>query len=233
MATWNTLTRPVYGGPAQQPDFFNRSKTNSVRQLSLAKVPGADPMIRSSFDQAARLQASMGRDVANYRGAFNATLPQASGYLDQDLGDLSRYFSPGGYESDLAGIRDRRSSALTGLNDQILAGLRRTLSSRAVGGGTTGLGSYLSRIAAGEAGKLRTQEAYDSAGQERADLATLMAGRNNAYGRRTGLIDSSLARLLMPAQQEQAAAGNYNANLGSALQLALQNLISAYATPGS
>ena len=39
MATWNTLTRPVYGGPAQQPDFFNRSKTNSVRQLSLAKVP--------------------------------------------------------------------------------------------------------------------------------------------------------------------------------------------------
>ncbi|WP_230687858.1 hypothetical protein, partial [Streptococcus pneumoniae] len=64
-------------------------------------------------------------------------------------------------------------------------------------------------------------------------LATLMAGRNNAYCRRTGLIDSSLARLLKPAQQEQAAAGNYNAYLGSALQLALQNIISAYATPGS
>lgn len=230
---WNTLTRPVYGGPAQQPDFFNRSKTNSVRQLSLAKVPGADPMIESSFNTAAGLRASQGRDVGRYRSAFESSLPQVSGYLDQDLGDISRYFSPNGYSADLAGIRDRRSSALTGLNDQILAGLRRTLSSRAVGGGNTGLGSYLSRIAAGEAGKLRTQEAYDSAGQERADLATLMAGRNNAYGRRSGLIDSTLARLLMPAQQEQTVASNYNTNLGSALQLALQNLVSAYATPGA
>lgn len=233
MATWNTLTRPVYGGPAQQPDFFGRSKTNSVRQLSLAKVPGADPMIRSSFDQVARLQASMGRDVGNYRNAVGASLPQTGAFLDQDLGDLSRYFSPGGYEADLAGIRTRRASSLADLNDQILGGMRRTLSSRAVGAGNTGLGSYLSRLAGSEAGRLRTQEAYDSAGQERADLGTLMAGRNAAYGRRSGLVDSALARLLLPMQQEQAAAGNYNSNLGSALELALRNLVSAYATPGS
>lgn len=232
MATWNPLTQPVYGSPQGPPDFFGRSKTNTVRQLSLPKVPGADPMIRGSFDQAERLQQSMGRDVGNYRRAFNATAPATSGFLNQELGDISRYFSPSGYEADLAGIRDRRSSALAGLNDQILGEMRRSLSSRAVGTGNTGLGSYLSRLAASEAGRLRTQEAYDSSQQERQDLAALMGGRGSAYGRRTGLIDSNLARYLMPAQQEQNMAGNYNTNLGSALQLALQNLVSAYATPG-
>jgi len=228
MATWNSLAQPVYRSAQPAPDFFGRTPNTGVRQLSLAKVPGADPAIRSSFDEASRLRASAGRDVANYRNAFAGSLPQTSGYLNQELGDLSRLFSPGGYEADLAGIRDRRATALGNLDDQILGGFRRTLSSRAVGSGNTGMGSYLSRLAMAEAGKLRTQEAYDAAGQERADLASLMAGRSAGYGRRTGMIDSNLARLLMPQQQEQAALGNYNSNLGSALQLALQNLISAY-----
>ena len=231
MATWNSLAQPVYGGPRPAPDFFGRTANTGVRQLSLAKVPGADPAIRTSFDDASRLRSVLGNDTARYRNAVSGTMPRTMSYADQDIGDIDRYFNPGGYAADLAGIRDRRAGALTNLNDQILGGLKRTLSSRAVGAGNTGMGSYLSRLAMSEAGKLRTQEAYDAAGQERADLATLMAGRNAGYGRRAGILDSSLARLLMPAQQEQNMLGNYNSNLGSALQLALQNLISAYGLP--
>ncbi len=231
MATWNSLAQPVYRSAQPAPDFFNRTQNSGVRQLSLAKVPGADPAILSSFNDASRLRGSMASDLSRYRGALSGTQPQASAYLGQELGDLSRLFSPDGYEADLAGIRGRRASALSNLDDQILGGFRRTLSSRAVGSGNTGLGSYLSRLAMSEAGKLRTQEAYDAAGQERADLASLMAGRNVGYGRRTGLLDANLARLLMPMQQEQAALGSYNTNLGSALQLALQNLVSAYGLP--
>lgn len=231
MATWNPLARPVYARPAQeQPDFFGRTRTNAVRQLSLPKVPGADPMIRSSFSDAENLRRVLGRDLAGYRNAFAGTQPMASRFASEDVGEIGRYFAPGGYESELAGIRDRRSDALGGLNDRILGDLRRTMDSRAVATGNTGLGSYLSRMAASEAGRLRTQEAYDRAQQERSDLAALMAGRSAGIGRRQGVLDQSLARLLMPSQAEQAGVGAYNTNLANALQLALNNLVSAYAT---
>lgn len=119
MATWNSLAQPVYGGPRPAPDFFGRTQGTGVRQLSLAKVPGADPAIRSSFDDAARLRSVLGGDTARYRNAVSGTMPMTSSFASQDIGDIDRYFNPSGYVADLAGIRDRRAGALSNLNAAI------------------------------------------------------------------------------------------------------------------
>jgi len=231
MATWNSLAQPVSGPPREQPDFFGRTKTGAVRQLSLPKVPGADPAILGSFQDYARNRGMARSDLTGFRRAFGSTQPMVQQFANQDIGEIGRYFSPGGYEADLAGIRDRRAGALSALDDQILRSMKRTLDSRAIGTGTPGMSSYLARLAASEAGRLRTAEVYDAAGQERADLAALMTARSGSAGRRQTILDSALARLLVPGQQEQASLGASNTNLSNALQMALANLVSAYATP--
>lgn len=231
MATWNSLARPGPVSFQEQPDFFGRSKTGAVRQLSLPKVPGADPAILGSFVDSAANRGRARADLSGFRRAYGSTQHMVQDFANQDIGEIERYFSPGGYESDLAGIRARRASALSALDDQILRSMRRTLDSRAIGSGTPGMSSYLARIAASEAGRLRTNEAYDAAGQERSDLAALMAARGGSAGRRQSILDSALARLLVPGQQEATSLGATNTNLSNVLQMALANLVSAYATP--
>ena len=223
--SWNPLGAPAPAA-APLPDFFGRSKTSRVQQLSLPKIPGADPMIRSSFDAAGRAYDAARADLGAYRRALAASMPMTSANLGAELADIGRYYDPRGYSADFAGIRSRRAGALAEIDDSIMRDLRRSLSSRAIGGG--GTGSYLARLAAAESGKLRSREAYDAAAQERADLAALMAGRTSGYGRRASLIDADLARILNPMERENAALGAYNSNLGKAVELALANLISAY-----
>ena len=68
----------------------------------------------------------------------------------------------------------------------------------------------------------------DDATQARADLAALMSARTGSIGRRQSVTDALLSRLLAPADKEMGAQSGLNAQLQSALNAALANLVSAY-----
>lgn len=154
---------------------------------------------------------------------------QVGQYAAGDIAELDRIFGPTGYESDLGNIRRTRQAAMANLNDTLLGDLKRALSLNSRGGTAgTGLGSYLSRQAASEAGKIRAQAAVDDATQARADLAALMSARTGSIGRRQSVTDALLSRLLAPADKEMGAQSGLNAQLQAALNAALANLVSAY-----
>lgn len=231
----NTAPMPRSTAPAlsQPQQFFGRTPdaTEVLRPINLPRVPGADPAIYQQFVDAEAMRQRLFGDVNAYRNALNQSLPRTAGFTAQEQQDISNIFSPGGYESQFAGIRDRRAASLSDLNNVILNDMRRQLGIDAVGrGGVSGagLGSYLSTQAASEAGRLRAAEAYDRAAQERADLAALMAGRAASIGRRSALEDTNLARLMNPAAMEGQAASLYNTAFANALQNALANIIAAY-----
>jgi hypothetical protein len=183
-------------------------------------------MLKSSFDLAEAQRKAREADMAKFRTAMGE-VPGES-WLSQETADISNVFSPGGYESMLAGIRGRRAQGMAGLSDTILGDLRRTLNLSAVGRGTSGLGSYLTRTASNAASRLRSQEIADAATQERSDLGALMAARAASQGRRQTLTDSWISRLLQPAQAESASLTQYQSALANALQQALANSEIAY-----
>ena len=213
-------------------DFFGRTPQAAelLKPISLPKVPGADPFIFNAFQDYAGLRDRIQGDLSKYRAGMEGTQPDVTRYANQDIGELSRIFDATGYESDLAGIRRTRTAAMDKLNDTILGDLRRALSLGSRGGTAgTGLGSYLTRQAAAEAGKIRASAAVDDATQQRSDLATLLAARSGSIGKRQSVVDSLVARLLAPTDKDLGAQSGLSTQLQQVLSSALANLVSAYA----
>jgi len=226
-------TKPKKAGTVDTtiPDYFGRTPqaTDVLRPINLPKIPGADPFIWQQFQDAAALRDRLSGDVADFRNLIGTTQPAVADFSRQEISDVDRLFNPTGYEAELAGIRGRRAKAMAGLDDTILADLRRALNLQARGGTAgTGLGSYLSRQAAAEAARIRAAEPYDAAAQERADLAALMAARQGAIGKRQAITDSLLARLLSPTEKDIASQSASASALQQAINSALANLVQAW-----
>lgn len=228
LGTQKTAPKNPY---ATTQDFFGRTPqaADVLKPISLPKVPGADPYIQQMFGDLGGLRNNMRADVAQYRQNVLDTQPQVAGYAQQDIAQIDRLLNPGGYEADMGNIRRQRQQALAGLNDQLMADLTRALNLNARGGASgTGLGSYLSRQAASEAGKIRANAAYDDANQARADLQTLMQARAGTVGKRQAITDALIGRLLNPTDKDLAAQSGYSTALQQALQAALANLTQAF-----
>src|SRR4030095_11284269 len=217
------------------PNFFGRTPeaADVLLPINFAKVPGADPFIQSQFGGAAALQNALAQDTARYRAGIEATQPRVGEFATQELGDLGNLFSPGGYEARLANIPANRARAMANLTNTLFGDIRRQSGlDTAMGGGVSGagLGSYLLSRAGSTAGKLRTQEAYDAAAQERADVMDLLGARTAAQGKRQLLTDAVLARLFQPADKEIAAQAAHHTALQAAMNNALANAIQAFGT---
>lgn len=227
----STTASAAVSGSQVVNDFFGRTPDAAelLKPISLPKVPGADPLIKDSFDFLTPLKTRVQGDLEAYRNAIGLSQPDVAKATAQEIADMERVFSPGGYQADLAGIRQQRMKAMEGLNDVLLGDLRRALSLNSRGGTAgTGLGSYLARVAAGQAGKIRSEAAVDDANQARGDLAALMAARASTAGRRQSATDALVARLLNPAEKDLAAESGYSSALQRALQTALMNLTQAW-----
>ena len=234
MATWlNPVKKTTAATTAatQTQDFFGRTPNavQYINPISLAKVPGADPLIMQAFSDYGTLRGNTQGDLSKFRSGVEGSQDQVGQYAAGDIAELDRIFGATGYESDLGNIRRTRQAAMANLDDTLLGDLKRALSLNSRGGTAgTGLGSYLTRQAASEAGKIRAQSAVDDATQARADLAALMSARTGSIGRRQSVTDSLLFWLLAPANKEMGAQSGLNAQLQSALNAALANLVSAY-----
>lgn len=233
MATW--LTTPTKRTGTTTPngvqDFFGRTPgaAQFINPISLPKVPGADPLILQAFNDYGGLRTRTLGDLSKYRSGVEGSQGTVAGYAAGDIAELDRIFGPTGYEADLGNIRRTRQAAMNGLNDTLLGDLRRALSINSRGGTAgTGLGSYLTRQAASEAGKIRANAAVDDATQARADLAALMAARTGSIGKRQSVTDALLSRLLAPTDKEMGAQSGLQSQLQAALNSALANLVSAY-----
>lgn len=223
-----TIPKPVAKAPNPVDDYFGRTPAagDTLKPVSLPKIPGLDPMLASQATLAESQRKSREADLARFRAALGGVPAEA--WASEETADIGRVFSPGGYESDLAGIRSRRAQGMAGLSDAVLGDLRRTLNLSAVGRGPSGLGSYLTRTASNAAARLRAQELADQSTQERSDLGALMAARAAMQGRRQTLTDATLSRLLQPAQAESTSLSQYQSALAQALQQALANSEIAY-----
>lgn len=213
-------------------DFFGRTPgaIEAFNPVSLPKVPGADAYIKGAFDDLTKLRTSMQSDLGKYRSAWEGAQPVQEGYAKSDIAELDKILNPLGYEAQLGQIRRDRQAAMAGLNDAILGDLKRVLGLNARGGTAgTGLGSYLTRQAASQAGRIRADAAVDDAAQARADLAGLMTARAGTAGKRQTITDALLSRLLAPAEKDMAAQSGYSAALQQALNAALANLTQGFA----
>jgi hypothetical protein len=219
---------PVKKPSAIPTDFFGRTPNayEALAPVSLPRIPGLDPSIQGQAKQAQQTYQSGKADVDRYRALLGDIKPPA-----QETDFLSGLFSPGGVEASLGGIRSRKNAALSGLHSQLLGDLQRAMGLGQVGRGAQGLGSYLTRLAGTEAGRLRTQEATAAADQERSDLAALLNLRMAGLGRADALQQNRLAQTLLPMQAEQSLQSNYASMLSAALQNALANSIFAYSLP--
>lgn len=194
--------------------------------IRLAKIPGADPDILSQFADAQKLHSTIASTLGPYFDALKKSQPAVDNLTDGDLGQLKFINDPMGYQAALQQVRDRRAAAVKGATSNILGDLRRSLSmGRIGGGGGAGLSSYMARIAASEAGKLRVNEAVDASAQERGDLASLLAARQSTIGKGQTFIDSALSRMLTPIDATAKAGGLYGNAIQQAIQAALLNSI--------
>lgn len=232
---WQVWTPPKVAPETTTPqqDFFGRTPQAAevLNPVSLPKVPGADTGLFEAFQRVNALGKAQTGDLGAYRTGVAATQPQVKDWTTQEQADISNLFSPNGYEALFGGIRNARATAFSRLSDSILGDTRRALNLGAAGRGGvsgTGLGSYLLRGAQSQAGRLRANEAVDSATQQRADLAALLAARTAAQGRRAAMTDTNLSRTLTPAQAESTALGQWLGVSGTALQQALANLTQAF-----
>lgn len=221
--SWTTLpAAKASTQPGDIPDYFGTATSAPEKVIRLAKVPGADPDILQQFADAQNLHATIASSLGPYFDALRKSQPSVDSLTAGDLAQLNFINDPMGYQAAMANLRARRKTAVTDATTNLLGDLRRSLSmGRIGGGGGAGLSSYLSRIAAGEAGKLRVNEALDAAGQERSDLGALIAARQGTIGKGQTLIDSALSRLLTPIDATAKAGGLY----GNAIQQALQTAI--------
>jgi len=231
--SWSSidLLNPKKTGVGEVPNFFGRTPEarSTITEANFPKVPGADSYLEQAFRNLDPLGANLKADTGLFRSEVGRTQPELGGYLGQEVADISRLFTPGGYEQQFADIRGRRAKAFSGLSDAILGDLRKVLNLNARGGaGGTGLSSYLMSTAANQAARTRADEAVDASTAERADLATLMAGRGAAAGKRQTLTDALLQRLMMPAEKEAAASNVWTQQLQQALNAAIANLVQSW-----
>jgi len=189
--------------------------------IRLPKVPGADPAIYQQYLDAQGLRSTLNQTTGTYFDALSKTQPVADAAHASDMSQLDALFNPSGYQAGLSDIRARRASALSNLSTILQGDMRRNLSMGRIGGGGAGLSSYLASMAGSEAGKVRANEAYDAAGQQRTDLAALLSARQGAVGQRTSNLDAFLARFLTPG----TTAASANSTASSALQQAVQQAL--------
>lgn len=202
----------------------------SINPISLPRVPGANPIIEGQFQDAESLRQQLAADSARYREAISGATPALERQNEQQLEFLASVFG-GDYARQLAAVRAKRAAAMGNLNNQILAETRQALNLNALGGqgvSGSGLGSYLTGVAAREAGRLRTAEAYDAAEAERADLNADFIARMQTVGRPQQLTDAMAARVVQPAQFDISANAALQAAYERALQQALANQTFAF-----
>lgn len=242
MASWTPIWNPTkttaatkkssFAVDAGSADFFGRTPQaiEAINPISLPKIPGADPYIKGLFDDLTKLKSGVDADLTKYRDSWSGSQPMAENYAKGDIAELDRILNSTGYEADLGQVRREKQTTLAGLNDAILGDLRRTLNLSARGGTAgTGLGSYLTRQAGSQAGRIRADAATSDADQARSDLLTLMQARGTTAGKRSTIMDALLSRLLSPTEKSLAANSGYAAQLQQALNSALANLTSGYA----
>lgn len=212
------------------PDFFGRTPeaADVLNPVSLPKVPGADPQIKGLFEQAQAAYQRSQEDLNRYRSMFGTLQPKLNQFNAQESGAIGSWYDPNGVQSQMAGIRSRQQAAQGNLSQQLLLDLHRALGLGSVGRGPQGLGSYLTRMVAAEAGKIRNAEAVNAAGAERSDLAALLALQAQGLGRRQAAELGTLQGQLAPITAESAVQSNYSALLQQALNAALANLTQSY-----
>ena len=212
------------------PDFFGGvpAATETLNPVSLPKIPGAQGYIQELFPQATETRTRVQGDIQKYREMFGLGQPARTKALDQNTEFLNSVYSPSGVQAQLGSIRNRQAAAGQNLAQQMLGDLYRAMGLGSVGRGAQGLGSYLGRLAASEAGKIRTQEAAAAADRERADIGALLQMQMQGLGRVQALQDANLAGYLLPMQAEQTAQTGYANLLQQALQQALANQAFAY-----
>jgi hypothetical protein len=235
MATsWSTLPAPKAPKKSlgEIPDYFGTGGPAGSAVARLARIPGADPAIYQQFMDAEALRENIGQSTGNYFSQLAAKQPRYDAATESDLSEIDAIMNPSGYQQAFQGVRDRRRAALSNLDRVLLGDMRRGLSQGQIGsGGGGGMNSYLARIAAGEAAKIRAQAEADHSTAERTDLSALMAARQGVSGKRGSIIDTLLSRLLQPVDIEAKANSIYSDTLGRALQQALLNSISGVANP--
>lgn len=214
------------------PDYFGTGGPEGTKVARAARIPGADPGIYQGFVDAEQLRKTIGSSTSDYFAALSASKPASDQFAESDINELDALFNPMGYQEEFAGIRGRRSNALKNLDQYLFSDMRRALSQGRIGsGGAGGLSSYLARIAASEAGKIRANEAADSATNERTDLASLLAARQGSVGKRTGILDANLARILSSIDVASKGTGAASDAMTRAIQQALLNSIIGVASP--
>lgn len=235
-ATWSVPGAPaaptLASGAVPSPNFFGRTPEAAavINPINLPRIPGADPLIQGQFGDSETLRKLLSADANTYREAISGLTPAVMEQTEQQLSALNQLYN-GQFSNQLAAIRARRAQALSGLQDQLFADLRRGLSLGVTGGqgvAGAGLSSYLTNVAARESGRLRAAEAYDAAEAERTDAGAVLAAQMAALGRPQQLTDATAARLLLPAQFDVTANAAVQSAVERALQQALANTLSAY-----
>lgn len=192
-------------------------------KLRISRLDEFDAPLDAQRRDVAGVTRRTGADISNFRTALTGTQPGVNTALQQEQADIGQLFNPGGLESQLGAVRAKRKAALGGLEGTLLSDLRRTLNLNAAGRGGTGLGSYLTRTAANQAARIRTQAIEEDAAQERRDLADVLAARRGAVGQRQQLADAAARRSLLPVEAELSRSQGTQALLARALESALAN----------
>jgi hypothetical protein len=195
--------------------------TNPFETVSNIKVPDVDSRLTDLFRQFDTLNSTSQRGVDAYNTELARTMPAANAFATEDTNYLSRILG-GGTAADLAGIRQRRRTAVAQSVDQAQRELRRTLglaSAGVVGGNAApGTGSYLARLGLGQAAEINAKAALDEANQERMDYGFLTDAQRAAVGQRTPILNGLAQRNLLP----NAANGDRINQLLTTLQALLQ-----------
>ncbi len=229
-----TTSKATTVASTEIPDFFGTNSGGAFEVARAAKIPGMDPAIYEQATSVQGLRDSLTRGVADYSDALQKLMPTLLKANTEERSAVDSIYSPEGLQATLQGIRDRHTKAMEGVQDVLRSDLTKTLGFHRVGSSGTsggGLNSFLTKIAAAEAGKLRAQSAADVSAMERADANTLLSARTSAAGQRQSLLTNLLQTILAPSQAEAAANTTGTNALANILQLALANSFSGLSTP--
>ena len=236
MATkWTIPTASKTGVTAstEVPDYFGTNSGGAFETARAAKIPGLDPMIYQAALSADGLASTLNKGVADYNDALQKVFPTLARANKQETASVNSVFDPNGIQATLQGIRERQTKAMDGVDSILRADISKGLGLGRVGASGTaggGLSSFLTKIAAAEAGKLRLQNAASVAAGERADANTLLSARTSAAGQRQALATSLLSLLNQPGEVSSNAQSKLATALSNILQLSLGNSFTGLAT---
>ena len=188
--------------------FLGSDDVNTIREVRDPLLASRLEGLWTDYDRDSRqARRDIGAFSRDWRDTYAATLPQeqaaVGGYYD------------GSIERALAGLRARRSAAVTAAGDRALQEVARGGKLGILGGGQGTGSSYLQRLGLSNASDILIRNALDASNAERGDFDAIERARINLLGRRLDLQKNQL----MPYNVRTADLARRLGNAGSLGQL--------------